>query len=154
MGKFTSAPVYLDARSGFNERQIKKINGMIKSQVNLLTSKAVQKQEEKTQLKDSVTGISWRVLQYSGWQYGDEMMIYATIDISRLSEEERVPLLTIDEEYNFINWTGWLDANQTISLSDNGTLSFEGDTIYITMNNIVEGYDIVSINIRGMKWKA
>lgn len=147
MGKITKAPVYLDATSQLSDAQIKKVNSMIKSQINLFTSRAVQKQKTD-KISDVLSAYSPRLSSTVGYKFHDIFYISGILDISGMEEGQTIDLLELSDKPESLSFTGYFDTELKLSLAAFGTYSISDKTVSLTLESIPEA-TLLSFNIKG-----
>lgn len=147
MGKITKAPVYLDATSQLSDAQIKKVNSMIKSQINLFTSRAVQKQKTD-KIADILSAYSPRLSSTVGYKFHDIFYISGTLDISGMEEGQTIDLLELSDKQESLSFIGYFDTELKMPLAAFGTYSVSDKTVSLTLESIPEA-TVLSFNIKG-----
>ena len=147
MGKITKAPTYLDATSQLSDTQIKKINSMIKSQVNLFTSRAVQKQMTD-KLEDVISASSPRIITSTGYKFHDVFFICGSMDISGLEEGSSTDILEISEDPESLSLIGYFDSNLKLPVSAYGTFNISNRVVSLQLETVPDS-NILFFNIKG-----
>lgn len=143
----TKAPTYLDSTSLLSDAQIRKVNSMIKSQVNLFTSKAVQKQKTDSMV-DAVTRYSKRIVSFTGHKYHDVFFISGAMDISGIEEGVSTDILALDSDIQSVSMTGYFDTDLRLPLSSYGSFDCSDNVLSINLSSIPES-TILFFNVRG-----
>lgn len=147
MGKITKAPTYLDATSQLSDTQIKKINSMIKSQVNLFTSRAVQKQMTD-KLEDIISASSPRIITSTGYKFHDVFFISGSMDISGLEEGSSTDILEISEDPESLSLIGYFDSDLKLPVSAYGTFNISNKVVSLQLETVPDS-NILFFNIKG-----
>lgn len=147
MGKITKAPTYLDATSQLSDSQIKKINSMIKSQVNLFTSRAVQKQMTD-KLEDVISASSPRIITSTGYKFHDVFFICGSMDISGLQEGSSTDILEISEDPESLSLIGYFDSDLKLPVSAYGTFNISNKVVSLQLETVPDS-SILFFNIKG-----
>lgn len=147
MGKITKAPTYLDATSQLSDTQIKKINSMIKSQVNLFTSRAVQKQMTD-KLEDVISASSPRIITVTGYKFHDVFFVCGSMDISGLEEGSSTDILEISEDPESLSLIGYFDSDLKLPVSAYGTFSISKKVVSLQLETVPDS-SILFFNIKG-----
>jgi len=147
MGKITKAPTYLDATSQLSDTQIKKINSMIKSQVNLFTSRAVQKQMTD-KLEDVISASSPRIITSTGYKFHDVFFICGSMDISGLEEGSSTDILEISEDPESLSLIGYFDSDLKLPVSAYGTFNISNKVVSLQLETVPDS-SILFFNIKG-----
>lgn len=149
MGHITKAPTYIDSSSLLSDRQIRKVNSMIKSQINLFTSKAIQKQKEAEEAKSIVTEYADFVVSETDTKYDNTFFITCYVSTSSLEVGTSYTLFVLEDNIKSIFISGYYDTSQTEPFSEYATVSYSDKEISIVMNSLPQGFDTVILNIRG-----
>lgn len=147
MGKITKAPTYLDATSQLSDSQIKKINSMIKSQVNLFTSRAVQKQMTD-KLEDVISASSPRIITSTGYKFHDVFFVCGSMDISGLEEGSSTDILEITEDPESLSLIGYFDSDLKLPVSAYGTFNISNKVVSLQLETVPDS-SILFFNIKG-----
>ena len=149
MGHITKAPTYIDNSSFLSDKQIRKINSIIKSQINLVTSKAIQKQKEETKIESVVSEYADFVVSEIDYKYNDIFYITAYINTSSLSVGESYKLFSFNTEIKSISVSGYYDITQTNPISEYASFDYSSNDIVMNVNSLPVGLDIATIIIKG-----
>ena len=136
----TKSPNYVDETSLLNKKQILKLNSIIKSQLNLFTSKAIQKQLED-KVVNPVTASSSAITQLEANAYKDYIFIKMYVNPRR-----NMDLVEINEDIVNYTWEGYFDTTLSQNLKDFGTITYKNHTFSLECSNTTASR--LYINIR------
>jgi len=149
MGHITKAPTYIDSSSFLSDKQIRKINSIIKGQINLFTSKATQKQKEAEEAKSIVSAYADYVVSEIDSKYDNTFFISCYVNTSSLEIGVAYDLFEFDTDIKSISIVGYYDTSQTEPFSEYADISYSDNKMILTMKSLPNGFDTAILNIKG-----
>lgn len=126
MGLSHSVPVFLDNKSGWNEKQVSEINKIVKTLRNSFESKAKQKTKEKPSTKKYSISKYSRVLNLKDYHYDDYCSFSFILNPSNMSEGIDYPLLELEGFLSNITFGGsHSDSNPSIFIDNLGYIFYK-----------------------------
>lgn len=124
-------PIYLDTKTtDLNEKQVKKLNQMIRLYSNRFISKAQTKYKNK-QLDNPIEGRAGRIISTTAFTFDGYTVISGQLSLSNMSKGNDYPLFSLAKEPKTINIQGSTTTDLSQAFSFLGYLYYRDGLVYI-----------------------